>query len=111
LMIVGVIVALLSAESRRDGAILVAIGAGPRSRRSVAGASAALIGVLSAVFAVVVGLAPTMVLLHVENHHYPFEVPWAVIAGVVLGVPAIAGLSAALVSRQPKAALLLRPIA
>ncbi len=111
LLIVGVIVALLSAESRRDRAILVAIGAGPRSRRSLAGASAGLIGALSAVFAVVVGLVPTMVLLHVENRNYPFVVPWVVIAVVVFGVPVIAGLSAALVSRQPKAARLLRPIA
>ncbi len=111
LLIVGVIVALLSAESRRDGAILVAIGAGPRSRRSLAGASAALVGALSAVFAVIVGLAPTMVLLHVETRSDPLVVPWAVVATVVLGVPVIAGLCAALVSRQPKAAQLLRPIA
>ena len=111
LLIVGVIVALLSAESRRDRAILVAIGAGPSSRRSLAGSSAALVGALSAVFAVVVGMVPTMVLLHVENKNYPFVVPWAVIALVVFGVPTIASLSAALVSRQPGAAQLLRPIA
>jgi len=111
LLIVGVIVALLSAESRRDGAILVAVGAGPRARRSVAGASAALVAAQSAIFAVVVGLVPTTLLLHVENKNYPFVVPWAVIAAVAFAVPAIAGLSAALVSREPKAAQLLRPIA
>ena len=51
---------------------------------------------LTAVFAVVVGLAPTLLLLHVENRNYPFVVPWVVIATVVLGVPVVAGLSAAL---------------
>ena len=111
LMIVGVIVALLSAESRRDRAILVAVGAGPRSRRGVAGATAALIAALSAAFAVIVGLVPTSVLLQVENQDQPFIVPWAVIAIVVFATPVFAGVLAGLVSREPKAAQLLRPIA
>jgi putative ABC transport system permease protein len=110
LLIVGVIIALLSAESRRDRVILVAIGAGPRSRRSLAGASAALVGLLSAVFGVAVGLAPTMVFLRGQGGAHPLVVPWTVIGVVVLVVPAIAGLAAAAVSRQPKAAQLLRPI-
>jgi hypothetical protein len=51
------------------------------------------------------------VLLQVENQDQPFIVPWAVIAIVVFGTPVLAGVLAGLVSREPKAAQLLRPIA
>ncbi len=84
--------------------------AGPRSPRSVAGASAALVGALSAIFAVVVGLVPPMLLLHVEKRNYPFACHGAS-SGGCLGRSGDRGRCAALVSRQPKAVQLLRPIA
>src|SRR6185437_3666479 len=40
LAIVAVVVALIGAESRKDRAVLAAVGAAPRTRRALAGASA-----------------------------------------------------------------------
>jgi putative ABC transport system permease protein len=111
LAIVAVVVALLAAESRRDRAILVAIGAGPMTRRSVAGLYAAVVGGLAGVLALFSGFVPVTVLLFGQRDDYPIVVPWIVMGGVLLGVPAIAGVIGALVSRRPEAAQLLRPIA
>jgi putative ABC transport system permease protein len=110
LVIVGVIVALLSAEARRDRAILVAIGAGPRARRAVAGASAALVGLLSALVGAVIGLSTSFVFLR-SGRGGPFVVPWWSLGSVLVVVPLLAGVLSALVSRQPRAAQLLRPVA
>lgn len=111
LAIVTVVVALLAAESRRDRAILVAIGAAPRTRRAVAGLYAAVVGVLSGVLGFIAGFFPAVVFLFGQANDYPLVVPWTVLAGVLLGVPALAGTIGAMASRQPRAAQLLRPIA
>ncbi|HEV8564765.1 MAG TPA: FtsX-like permease family protein [Actinomycetota bacterium] len=111
LAIVAVVVALLAAESRRDRAILVAIGAGPMTRRTVAGLYAAVVGGLAGVLALFSGFVPVTVLLFGQKDDYPIVIPWIVMGGVLLGVPAIAGVIGGLVSRRPEAAQLLRPIA
>jgi len=111
LAIVGVAVALVSAESRRDHAILTAVGAGPGTRRKVVGGSALLLAGLAGVVAVPTGFIPVTLIQSATNEGYPIIVPWFAVAVVIVGVPVVAGLIAAAVSRRPPAARLLRPIA
>jgi putative ABC transport system permease protein len=111
LAIVGVVVALVGTEARRERAILVAVGAGPRTRRLVAGAVAFLLALLAGALAVPAGFAPVLVFRVAQARGHPIVVPWSTIAVVLLAAPLLAGAAAALVSRQPRAAQLLRPIA
>jgi putative ABC transport system permease protein len=111
LAIVAVVVALVGAESRRDQAILVAVGAGPRTRRTLAGTSTLLLTTVAGALAVPAGFAPVLVHEATQNVNQPIVVPWAAIVFVVLAVPAVAGVFASFASRQPKAAAMLRPIA
>lgn len=111
LAIVAVVVALLAAESRRDRAILVAVGAAPWTRRTVAGLYAAVVATLAGILGLLAGFFPTATLLFGQEGDYPIVVPWAVLGAVLVVAPAVAGGVGSLVSRQPKAAQLLRPIA
>lgn len=111
LAILGVIVALLAAESRREQAILVAVGAGPGNRRAVAGATAWSVAALAGLLAVPMGFAPAAVSRAADTGDFPVVVPWVTIAVILLVMPFVAGAFGALVSRQPRAARLLRPIA
>jgi len=108
--IVAVAVALVAAESRRDQAILTAMGAGPLTRRHVVGSSALLLAAVAAIVAVPAGFIPASIIQLSSNEGYPFVVPWVAIGGVTFVVPAVAGLVAASVSRTPPAAQLLRPV-
>jgi len=111
LAIVAVVVALMAAESRKDRAILAAVGASPRTRRALAGASAWVVAAVAGALAVPAGFAPVVVFRIAQARDYPIIVPWAAIAVALLLVPVTAGLVAAAGSREPKAARLLRPIA
>ena len=111
LAIVAVVVALVGAESRRDQAILVAVGAAPWTRRTLAGTSTFLLTAVAGTLAIAGGFTPVAVHEGTQNANPPIVVPWAAIAFVVLAVPALAGAFAFLASRQPKAAAMLRPIA
>jgi putative ABC transport system permease protein len=111
LAIVGVVVGLLGAESRKDRAILAAVGAAPRTRRSLAGASAWVVAAVAGALAVPAGFAPVVVFRIAQARDYPIVVPWAAIAVAILVVPLIAGGIAAVGSREPKPMSLLRPIA
>lgn len=111
LAIVGVIVALVAAEARREQAILVAVGAEPRIRRAVAGVGAAVVAVSAGLLAVPAGFAPAVVFRSAQRIGYPIVVPWATIGLVLIGIPLVAGTLAAIISRQPRAAQLLHPIA
>ena len=111
LIIVGVVVALVAAESRRDHAILVAVGAGPWMRRKVLAANAWLLGTLGGFLAVPAGFLPVIVIQMARQAGRTVVVPWLAIATAVVAVPLLAALASAVASRQPKAAQLLRPIA
>lgn len=110
LAIVAVVVALIGAESRKDRAILAAVGAAPRTRRALAGASAWVVAAVAGALAVPAGFAPVVVFRIAQARDYPIVVPWAAIAVALVLVPAIATLVAAAGSREPKASMLLRPI-
>jgi len=109
LIIVAVAVALVGAESRREQAILSAVGAAPGVRRRMVGANAFLMTSLAGVLAVPAGLVPMALILISERPRQPVPVPWSVVAMVALGAPLVAGLIAALVSRQPKSRAMLQP--
>jgi putative ABC transport system permease protein len=109
LAIVAVAVALLATESHRDHAIMVAVGAEPRIRRSVVGAMAFLVAAMAAVLAVPAGYLPVIVVQSLRHAPYPFVVPWLTAAVVLGAVPLIAGAIGAATSRQPKAVALLQP--
>jgi putative ABC transport system permease protein len=109
--IVGVAIALVGAESRRDGAILVAVGAEPGMRRKVAASSAGLLAGVAGLVAVPAGVLPVAVIQAAQREGHSIVMPWLAIAIVVVGVSVLAGVVAALLSRPPKAAQLLRPLA
>jgi putative ABC transport system permease protein len=108
--IVAVAVALVAAETRRDRAILVAVGAAPGTRRRIAGSSALVLTGLAGLLAVPGGFLPAAVFRTASAAGDPLIVPWAVFAVVVLAVPLIAGGISAVASRPPPAARLLRPL-
>jgi putative ABC transport system permease protein len=111
LAIVGVVVALVGEESRRERAIVSAVGAAPRTRRALAGASAWVVAAVAGTLAIPAGLVPVTVYRIAQARGYPIVVPWAAIAIAVVGVPVVAAVVGALASRQPKPMSLLRPIA
>jgi putative ABC transport system permease protein len=111
LAIVTVVVALVSEESRRDRAIVTAVGASPRTRRALGGACAAVVAAVAGMLAVPAGFIPVTVFRIAQARGYPIVIPWAAIAVALLGVPILAGLAGAITSREPKPMSLLRPIA
>jgi putative ABC transport system permease protein len=111
LAIIAVAVALVAAESRRDRAILAAVGAAPNTRRFVAGYRALLLTGLAGWLAIPAGFLPVTVIQISSREHYPFVVPWLTFAAVAVLLPVVAGAAGALFSRRPATAQMLRPIA
>ncbi|RKE20633.1 FtsX-like permease family protein [Streptomyces sp. TLI_171] len=95
--------ALAAADARRERALLAAIGARPRTRRTVAGLQAGLIVLLGAVLGTVSGFVPAFALLRSRAAGVLggpavnlADAPWASIALLALGLPVLAGLLGAL---------------
>ncbi|MGO1317954.1 MAG: FtsX-like permease family protein [Cellulomonadaceae bacterium] len=102
----GIAVALGASESRPDMATLAAVGAGPRTRRRVAGAQAGIVAGTGTVLGTFAGLAFAWVFAlakryqgDVPNLDWTLHLPWQVVAGV-LGVPLLAALGAAALTRS-----------
>jgi hypothetical protein len=95
--------ALGRAEARDDLAVLDALGASPRTRRALAAASAWLLTELGALLGVAVGLSPLLVQRAIPSPFglYPTAVPWPTLALVLLAVPAVAAVTAALTPGGP----------
>ncbi|MFN2640625.1 MAG: FtsX-like permease family protein [Actinomycetota bacterium] len=120
--IVAITVALVSSESRRDHAIMVAVGAPPRVRRRIAAARAGLIALLASVIAVPAGFLSIAVIqfsradLMVRSTcaqcstHFPIVIPVAAISIVLLAVPLLASGWGWLASRRPKSNMMLQPL-
>jgi putative ABC transport system permease protein len=109
LAIIAVAIALVSAESRRDRAILAAMGADSAIRRSVAGYRALLMTGLAAWLAIPAGFVPITLIQLASREGYPFAVPWLAFAVVGLLLPVLAGAIGALASRRPPTTQMLRP--
>ncbi|MGW4811411.1 FtsX-like permease family protein [Kitasatospora cineracea] len=100
--------ALAAADARRERALLSAIGARPRTRRTVAGLQAGLIALLGALLGTVSGFVPAFALLRSRAAGVPggpavslADAPWATIALLALGLPLLAGLLGALRRDDP----------
>lgn len=96
LVIVGIGLALVAAETRRDEEVLATIGAAPGVRRGLAAARAGVLTLLGGVLAVPAGLLPVWGLASAADvgASAGFAVPWLTIAAVVLVVPAVAAAGA-----------------
>ncbi|GLW70399.1 hypothetical protein Kpho02_26980 [Kitasatospora phosalacinea] len=100
--------ALAAADARRERALLSAIGARPRTRRTVAGLQAALIALLGALLGTVSGFVPAFALLRSRAAGVlggpavsAADAPWATIALLALGLPLLAGVLGALRRDDP----------
>ena len=108
--IVAVAAALVGEESRRDRAILVAVGSSPRSRRVIDGSRTFILTALAGVLALPAGFLPVVAVNLGQGNGKPVVVPWMVIVALVVLLPAVAGMVAGLVSRRVPAERLLRPL-
>ncbi|MDR3033271.1 MAG: FtsX-like permease family protein, partial [Kitasatospora sp.] len=100
--------ALAAADARRERALLSAIGARPRTRRTVAGLQAGLIALLGALLGTASGFVPAFALLRSRAAGVLggpavslADAPWATIALLALGLPLLAGLLGALRRDDP----------
>jgi putative ABC transport system permease protein len=108
--VVGVAVALVGAESRRDQAILTAVGAEPRIRRRLMAANAGLLALVAGALAVPAGFVPVVVAQIAQAEDYPIVVPWTSIGVVLVGVPLLVAGAAMLVTRPAATARLLQAV-
>jgi putative ABC transport system permease protein len=92
LLVVAIGLALAAAESRDERDVLVAVGARPRTMRSLAGSKALVMTLTGIVLAIPTGLIPTFAVTRAIDE--PFQLPWLGLAGLLVGVPLIAGASA-----------------
>jgi putative ABC transport system permease protein len=96
LLVVAIGLSLAATESRDERDVLVAVGARPRTMRSLAGTKAVVMTLTGLGLAVPAGLVPTKALTSAFDD--PLRVPWLVIAGLILAVPLISGGAAWLAS-------------
>jgi putative ABC transport system permease protein len=96
LLVVAIGLSLAATESRDERDVLVAVGARPRTMRSLAGTKAVVLTLTGLGLAVPAGLIPTKALTSAFDD--PLRVPWLAIAGLILAVPLIAGVAAWLAS-------------
>lgn len=102
LLIVGVGLALIAAETRHDDSILVAVGAPPRVRRTLAAARAGTLTLLGAVLAVPAGLLPISGLATATATGAAaggVTIPVLTVGVVMLVVPAVAAAVAWVLTR------------
>jgi putative ABC transport system permease protein len=114
----GIATGLAQADSENDLATLAAVGAPPRVRRTLSGLQSAVIAVMGGVLRAVSGLVPGLGLLLTQHRaamadfnlyeaHYGgvapqlfIEVPWMTMLQLIVVVPLLAGLLAALLTRS-----------
>ncbi len=101
----GIATGLAAADSRQDQATLAAVGARPRIRRTMAGLQCALIALLGALLGAANGFVPAVGLLKSRASGFGSKpalitAPWGELLLVVLVLPAVAGLLAALFTKS-----------
>ncbi|MFJ8478199.1 FtsX-like permease family protein [Kitasatospora sp. NPDC094011] len=101
----GIATGLAAADSRQDQATLAAVGAPPRIRRTMAGLQCALIALLGALLGAANGFVPAVGLLKSRATGFGskpmiLSAPWGELLLVVLVLPVVAGLLAALFTRS-----------
>ena len=111
LLVVGIGLALIAAETRSADETLVAVGAPPRARRGLAAARAAVLTVVGGLLAVPAGLLPVLGLAIVAETGSAtrLAIPWDAVAFAVLVVPTVTGLAAWVATRPAGTTLAARP--
>lgn len=107
---VAVLIGTLSAtglalsDSRPDLATLAAVGAAPRTRRAMAAAQTAVLGLLGAALGIAVGFTPGVAaawtLTSMSTGRSYLDVPWLLLAVLAFAVPLVAALGTGLVVRS-----------
>ncbi|MHA6762778.1 FtsX-like permease family protein [Streptacidiphilus sp. PAMC 29251] len=114
----GIATGLAAADSQADLATLAAVGAAPRIRRTLSGFQCAVIATMGAILGAAAGLVPAAALWGVHSSNMsssysatdgtvtisapttPLDVPWGTMALVVIGLPLMAWLLAAGLTRS-----------
>ena len=114
----GIATGLAAADSQADLATLAAVGAAPRIRRTLSGFQCAVIATMGAILGAAAGLVPAAALWGVHSSDMsasysatdgtvsiptpttPLDVPWGTMALVVVGLPLLAWLLAAGLTRS-----------
>jgi putative ABC transport system permease protein len=102
LVVLAIALTLAAAETRSDQRSLLAVGADPALRRSIAAGRAAVLGGLGGVLAVPAGLLPVFGLL-CSASDIELVVPWGSLALVGLGTPLLAVAGAWVLTRPSPA--------
>jgi hypothetical protein len=101
LLVVAISLALNATESRDEAALLAALGAPPRVRRSITGWQAALLPLTGTLIGVPLGLGCAAAMAWAEptsGTTAGVTVPWLLLAVLVVGAPVASGLAARLVA-------------
>jgi len=99
LLVVAIGLSLAATESADERAVLFALGASPRSTRTLAAAKAALLTVVGAALAVPAGFVPVAIVIRADDSGSGLTFPWLTALGLLVVVPVIAATSTALASR------------
>lgn len=101
---------LALADARPDFGTLMAVGASPRIRRSMAASYAAVIGLLGALLGALAGLGPGIAVAFPLTSQAVYgngsdtrvfiDIPWLLLTGLAIGVPLIAAAGAAAFTRS-----------
>jgi putative ABC transport system permease protein len=97
LLVVGMTVALSSAEGRADQATMAAVGAGPWRRRSLGAMHGLFLGLVGLLLGVVVGLPAGAALMQVDGAP-GVVVPWTGLVAVMVAVPLLGWVAGWLVT-------------
>jgi putative ABC transport system permease protein len=89
LLVVAIGLSLAATESRDERDVLVAVGARPRTMRSLAGSKALVMTLTGVALAIPTGLIPAFAVTRAVDD--PFQTPWAALAGLLVAVPLVAG--------------------
>jgi putative ABC transport system permease protein len=94
LMVVAIGLSLAATESRDERDVLLAVGAPPRTMRSVAATKATLLTAGAALLAIPTGYLPVAAVITAapNNNHVTF--PWLTALGLLIAIPVIAGVAA-----------------
>jgi putative ABC transport system permease protein len=95
----GISTGLAQADARADHATLLAVGATPRVRRSLAASQALAIAGLGSVLGLISGLVPALAYVGAINS-LTLVMPWGTLALLLVGVPVLASAGAYFVTRS-----------
>ena len=95
----GISTGLAQADARADHATLLAVGATPRVRRSLAAAQALAIAGLGSLLGLLSGFVPALAYVGAVQS-LTLVLPWATLAMILVGIPALACASAYLLTRS-----------